>query len=256
MQKRGQATLFIILGIILVAIVALIMFSKQANIYTPATQENLQGKMEAIEENIQDCLEDAAQEPLNRIMQQGGYLVTIPGSYRLWNDTSISYLCWNQEGQRPCMNRLLTREHMQDQLDVAIKQNVETCLNVQEEADLIQTYDLILPKDYNAKTTIEQDKVLATLEYPITLRSKSGDAQVSRKEFTKIFNVPLGELYDVSQDIVNAEATGFFDPLTYMLSKYSRYTIYTQKPYPDTVYRIKLREGSHVFQMAIQGEAA
>lgn len=256
MQKRGQATLFIILGIIIVAAVALILFSKQAHIYTPATQENLQGKMEAIEASIQDCLDEAAQDPINRIAMQGGYLAVIPGSYRLWNDTTISYLCWNQQGQRACMNRMLTLEYMQEQLDVAIKQQVETCLDVQGEGDIIQTYEIVTPKDYSVKTTIEQDKTLVMLNYPLTLKSKTGEAKVTRKEFTKTFDVPLGELYGVSQDIVNAEATGFFDSLTYMLSKYSRYTIYTQKPYPDTIYQIKLREGSYIFQMAIQGEAA
>ncbi len=256
MQKRGQVTLFIILGIIVVALVALIMFSKQANIYTPATQENLQGKMDAIEQNIQDCLEDASGEPLNRIAQQGGYLTVIPGSYRLWNDSTISYLCWNQQGQRQCMNRMLTRAYMQEQLNVAIKQQVETCLDVQGEGDLIKTYDMVLPKDFSIDTVIGQDKVMVEMNYPITLKSKTADTQVSKKLFTKIFNVPLGDLYDVSQDIVNAEATAFFDPLMYMLSKYSKYTIYTQKPYPDTIYQIKLREGSYVFQMAIQGEPA
>jgi len=256
MTKRGQVTLFIILGIIITALVALMLFSKQANIYTPATQENLQSKMESIEKNIEDCLEDAASEPLYRIAQQGGYLTVIQGSYRLWNDSMISYLCWNQEQTRACMNRMLTLAHMQDQLNVAIKQQVETCLDVQGEADLIKTFDIIAPKDYKVDTAIRQDKTEVSLDYPVTLRAKSGDTQVSKKQFTKTFNIPLGELYDVSQDIANAEATGFFDPLVYMLAKYSRYTIYTQKPYPDTIYQIKLREGSYVFQMAIQGEAA
>jgi hypothetical protein len=39
-----------------------------------------------------------------------------------------------------------------------------------------------------------------------------------------------------------------------MLSKLSRYTIYKNKPYPDVLYQIKLREGDYVFQFAIQGE--
>ncbi len=256
MQRRGQVTLFIILGIILVVIVGIILFSRQANIYTPATQENLQAKLEAIKNHITDCMDEASQDPINRIAQQGGYLITIPGSYRLWNDTTISYLCWNQANQRACMNRMLTKEHMQDQLNIAIKQQIETCLDVQGEADLIQSYDLLLPKDFDVKTAITKSSVLVTLDYPITLKSKSGDTKVSKEEFTKTINVPLGDLYEVSQEIVNAEATGFFDSLTYMLSKYSKYTIYTHKPYPDTLYQIKLREGGYVFQMAIQGESA
>jgi hypothetical protein len=225
-------------------------------IYTPATQENLQGKMDSIERSIEDCLGKASQAPIYKIAEQGGYLSVIPGSYRLWNDSTISYLCWNMDGTRQCMNRMLTKEHMQNQLNIAIKQEVETCLNVQEEGDLIQTYNILLPNDFDIETTISADKVLIALDYPVTLQAKSGDSKVTKKDFKKIFSVPLGELYDVSQDIVNAETTGLFDPLIYMLSKYSRYTVYTQKPYPDTIYQIKLREGTYVFQMAVQGESA
>jgi len=256
MQKKGQVTLFIILGIILAVIIGLILFSRQANIYTPATQENLQEKLSSIQNHILDCLDEASKDPINRIAQQGGYLTVIPDSYRLWNDSTISYLCWNQVNQIACRNRMLTLQTMQDQLDIAIKQQIETCLDVQGESDLIQTYDVLLPKDFDVKTEITTDNVLVTLDYPITLRAKSGDTKVSEKEFTQTIDVPLGDLYEVSQEIVNAKATGFFDSLTYMLSKYSKYTIYTHTPYPDTIYQIKLREGSYVFQMAIQGEAA
>jgi len=74
-------------------------------------------------------------------------------------------------------------------------------------------------------------------------------------EFMFSVDAPLGELYDVSVDIVNDHAGyGGFDPLIYMLSKLSRYTIYQEKPYPDTVYQVKLREDDFVFQFVIQGE--
>ena len=36
----------------------------------------------------------------------------------------------------------------------------------------------------------------------------------------------------------------------------SAYTIQMQKPYPDKIYQIKLREKDYVFQFAVEGESS
>ncbi len=258
MEKRGQVTVFIILGIIIVAVIVILLSLKPEIISTPATPENLNKVMNDINKHIKQCLAASAEEPLNRIALQGGYLNVPDESYRLWDDTTVSYLCYDLPNTDSCMNRMLTKKHMEDELENAVKEKVMQCLDVQEFASqgIIKTYDVLTkPDKLDLNLVINRDNVVIELKYPITLKSSKNGNDITRDKFTVIVDKPLGELYEVVQDILDAETTyGRFDTLTYMLSKLSRYTIYLHKPYPDKIYQVKLREKDYMFQFAIEGE--
>lgn len=256
MEKRGQVTVFVIIGIVVVALIVLLLAFRQQIIPTPATTENLNGIMDDIREHVTDCIEESAEGPLERIALQGGYLSVPAGSYRLWNDNTVSFLCFNQQDTERCMNRLLTRENMEEQLSEAVLQNLAGCIDVQDfSSGIIKTFDVVTPNPMELTTSITRDQVVFDLNYPVTLRSSSTDNIVRETEFSVPVEVPLGELYEVALDILDAETSiGRFDTLTYMLAKMSRYTIYLNKPYPDKVYQVKLRDGDYIFQFAVEGE--
>lgn len=253
MEKRGQVTIFVILGIVIVALVVL-LFAFREDIVPSTGAENLNSILNDIDKHIKDCMEGAAEGPLERIALQGGYLSVPPESYRLWNDNTISYLCYDQPGVEWCMNRLLTREHMEEELAAAIKEEMLQCVDVEGVAGgIIKRYDIIVKPPMELAVTITGSTVLLELNYPVTL--KSSEATASETTFTVPIEKPLGELYDVAQDILEGETSiGRFDTLTYMLSKMSKYTIYLHKPYPDKIYQVKLREGDYMFQFAVEGE--
>lgn len=250
MEKKGQITVFVIIGIVIVSLIVM-LYAFRTKISLPFVAVNLQDEMQEVKGEIQDCLKNSASEPVERIGLQGGYLSPPPGSYRLFNDTTVSYLCYNQVGKPTCTNRLLTLENMQDDLLNAIEEALPECLEV----DVPGSVELQLPDTYKVKTDIQASKVVVVLDYPITLVNKRSGDELTEKEFTATVDAPLGDLYNVAMDIVDSEATGGrFDVLTYVLSKISKYTIYPHKPYPDKLYQIKLREGSYIFQMAIEDE--
>jgi len=258
MDKRGQITIFVIIGIVVVALIVLLLAFRKEIIPTSATTENLNGIMDDIRDHIAECIEESAEGPLERIALQGGYLVVPAGSYRLWNDNTVSFLCYNQEDTERCMNRLLTREKMEEQLSEAVKQELASCIDIQGfSSGIIKTFDVVISQPMKLTTSIMKDQVLFELNYPVTLKSKSSDNIVTEKEFSVPVEVPLGELYEVVLDIIDAETSiGRFDTLTYMLAKMSRYTIYLDKPYPDKIYQIKLRDGDYTFQFAVEGESS
>jgi len=250
MKKKGQITVFVIIGIVIVALIVL-LYAFRTKISVPFIQVNLQDEMLEFRSELQQCIEDSASGPIERIGLQGGYLSTPPGSYRLFNDVPISYLCYNQIGKPTCTNRMLTLESMEEQLSGAIEEALPLCMDI----DVSGGVELQLPNTYKVETDIQPTKVLATLYYPITLVNKKTGDELSEMEFTATVNAPLGDLYDVAMDIVDSEAVGGrFDVLTYVLSKMSKYTIYPHKPYPDKIYQIKLREGNYLFQMAVEDE--
>lgn len=254
-NKRGQVTLFVILGIVIVALIVLLLAFRKDIMPKTGSLENLEEVMRNIDKGIKGCMAQSAEEPIKRIGLQGGYLSTPEGSYRRWNDYPISYLCYNMANTEACRNRFLTVGNMEEQLAAAIKENMAKCFAVEEFADLglIKTIEVMPVDNFDVKTTISKDIVTVELNAKVEVKG-SGGSKVKDK-FEVPIRSPLGELYDVSQDILDAETTlGRFDQLTYMLAKMSRYTIYVQKPYPDKIYQIKLREKDYIFQFAVEGE--
>ena len=230
MNKRGQATLFIILGIVLVVLVVLYFVGVQQKIIPPILGgSSANEEMNDVENHIKGCLEEVGNDYVTILGLQGGYLSPDEGTYRLYDDSKISYLCWNQVDTKTCTNRMLTEESMETELKQAMESALNTCVNVY---------------DYSSDATIAED-------WDLTV-----DIQRSSVDFVLYYPVQIVKGDDVaSQDVVNDHAIyGDFEQLIYMLSKLSRYTIYKNKPYPDVLYQVKLREGDYVFQFAIQGE--
>ena len=105
----------------------------------------------------------------------------------------------------------------------------------------------------NIDISIGLDRVIVDLNQP--LRLTKGDEVIEQSIFTESFSYPLGRLYDVSQDIVNAEATlGSFDQLPYILAHKGTYIIDKKKPYPDILYILTTKDSPYIFQFFIEGE--
>jgi hypothetical protein len=250
MKKRGQSTIFIIIGIVIVLLVALYIVGTQTKIIPPLLGGgSAVDQMNDIDTHVTECLQDIGDDYLTQIALQGGYLSVPSDSYRLYNDTTISYLCYNQINSATCSNRMLTVAQMEQELEDTISSALETCINVHDYSDDITS----IAESWVLEIDVYQTSVDFLLTYPVEI---SKDEEVIKiDEFTHTADVPLGELYDVSMDIVNQEASlGDFDQLIYMLQKFSKYTIYKLRPYPDKIYQVKFREDDYLFQFAIQGE--
>ena len=250
MDKRGQATVFIIIGIVIVVIVALYIVGTQTKIIPPLLGGgSAQDQMNDVDNHITECLEDVGEDYIVQIALQGGYLATPETSYRLYNDSTVSYLCYNQINSATCSNRMLTVAHMEEELEETITSALETCINVYDYSDDISS----IANEWTLEVEILPYNVDLTLDYPVEI--SKDESTLKEEEFSVSFDYPLGELYDVAMDVVNDEASlGEFDQLVYMLQKLSRYTIYKYRPYPDKIYQVKLREGDFIFQFAIEGE--
>src|SRR3989344_5734226 len=132
MKKRGQITIFAIIGIIIVAAILLVLYLKgQLNIPILGTG-TAQERINDIKDHIQGCIEEVGDEPIKRIALQGGHLLTPEGTYRKRNDIPISYLCYNIPDSNTCSNRLLLMDDMEEELEKAIDLNLNTCINLEQ----------------------------------------------------------------------------------------------------------------------------
>lgn len=250
MEKRGQATTFVIVGITILAVVILIFYLRGQFFFGPFLPRNVDDRFDALRGHIQDCLAEISPGYIERIGLQGGHLSTPQDTYRLHDDIPVSYLCYDIPDTPQCSTRMLTRQDMEEELSDAIAQSLATCLQLQRfrgggVALTVGTSDV--------STEIGDDVTIVTLHLPVTLQKD--DRVVNEDTFSKGFTYPLGRLYEVARDILDVESEfGEFEQLSYMLVHKGQFIIDKKKPYPDKLYILRTKDSPYMFQFFVQGE--
>ena len=95
MSKRGQITLFVILGVIIIGAIALGLYFRQQIVSTQTLKEvaltsELPPDLELLKEEIQACANTVSDEALYFVGQQGGYFLVPDNSIQV-EDTAIAY---------------------------------------------------------------------------------------------------------------------------------------------------------------------
>src|SRR3989344_969987 len=113
--KRGQVTVFIILGIIIIAIIGVTYFviSQRAE---QVKKEAIfdQSKLQPLKDYVESCIEQEGLKALDLIGKQGGDID--PGLYQYYFDNKISYLC-HTNSFNVCNNRRPNLvQHMENEL--------------------------------------------------------------------------------------------------------------------------------------------
>lgn len=261
MRNRGQVTIFIVLAIIILSIIFLFLFLRTKIYIGPATAENLMKEFPQISAHIEDCLSAAVTRSVFTLAEQGGYIELKEGTFKRIKGQPINYLCYNLPNEQTCMNRMLTKSQLVQELKKAVMPGLSSCLNIKsfEKAGYSLEFGAIPEPLINLGT----DTITARLEYRITIKKDTAQASIS--SFSTSVDLPLGRLYSASQDIIKAETLlGTFNTLIYSMAK-SRltnklYTVALQQPYPDKLYILKIAdtptsENPLIFQFLIQGEA-
>ncbi len=256
MNKKAQVTMFIIIGIVIVVLAALLIYLKDIIFFAPSTVEDLSVECEEIQDHIKECVEFVSEQPIKTIGLQGGYLVTAEDTYRLYNGSRVSYLCFNMRDKTQCRNRMLQESDMEEQLQSTIQQSLKECINVKGFESARTPYNVIPAQDYETTININLDEIEVDVNYPIKLKSKRSALEVDCNPHTvHDLDYPLGRIFNVVLDIVDSEAEyGEFEQLVYMLAKKGQFMIYKERPYPDKIYRIKTKDNPYVFQFFIEGE--
>jgi len=258
-MKKGQVTIFIILGIIILAAIILFFFIKSKFYFGPVTQERLQQEFPAIKEHIENCLKQEAEPLIRKIGLQGGFLEPPEDTFRYYKGDKISYLCYNIPNSKRCSNRALLKSQMENELKTEIKKRLASCIDIDS---FKKTGYSLEYATMDLDVSIGQDSVILNLNFPITI--KKDNTQVTESKFKAKINYPLGRLYNAAQDIISAEAlVGVFDTTIYSFLKTKAtnvpYIVKKLQPYPDKLYILKIKDvpsdkNPFIFQFFIQGE--
>ncbi len=256
MKKRGQLTIFIIVGILLVASVSLFFLSRAGFI-----PQLLGGKPETSANVFLDsCLEEEIDEAIKIISLQGGYISNPLNKTFTFTDegvaNDISYLCYNQ-GIGFCINQeLVLLKHLEDEIKNYIEEDVENCFIEMIDSFNRQRFEVGVGPNSGLNSfevELNSKEVIVQTDSKVTL-TKSGESS-TQKNFRVSVNTRLYELANVVQEIVNKEATKCdFDHFGYM-GLYKEFTIDKPTKLPDStqIYRIEYKDTGEKFRFAVRG---
>lgn len=253
MQKRGQVTIFIIIGVLLIAAVAL-FFLFQKGVKIPG----ISGGAKEVTPTpfLQTCLENKILESVEILSYQGGYLNPSPSKrFKFENEDSyynISYLCYTSSYYEPCLNQkpMLIKD-IKEEISNYISQEVEICmselvLNLEEEGYVVNAqyggFDIELAP---GKITANIDALITSTKAEETSTRENFEISVPTDFYTVII---------VGQEIVSQEARFCnFEYLGFMLT-YPEFEIdYFRTQDSSVIYTVKSKATSELFRFAIRG---
>ena len=253
MYKRGQLTIFIIVGILLVATTVL-FFLLRSGVIAP----NLGGgaKEAGPTSFLQSCIEDEIKTTVDILSIQGGYINPVLSKRFKFEDEdqyhNISYLCYTQSYYTPCLNQQpMLLQHIKNEITLQISEEVEICfnelvLNLEDDGFVVDAaYGGYEVKLTPGRIIIDIDAEITTTKTDQT--SKQENFQISVP--TKLYNIAV-----VAQEIISQEARFCnFEYLGYMLT-YPEFSIdYFRAQDATIIYTVGHVDTNDKFRFAVKG---
>lgn len=244
-MKRGQITIFVILGIVILFLL-LIFLLRRGNDVTP--EFNNAESASAIRGLVSDCVGESLERLLRRAGANGGqldishlhqsanawesdlvlfppqkvpywtHLRPCPGSDLGCEDSAQPPLCKLGSG---CPLGSYGEKSLQEQLEIALPGELLQCLNAFESVS--QLYEVELKGEPEAEVLFSGEGVIATINMPLSIQDIATGEKYNLNEFSGSVDLDLGRVYSLANDIANAERnTSFLEDLTiHLISIYS-----------------------------------
>jgi hypothetical protein len=249
MEKKGQVTIFIIVGILIVGLILLFfLFKDSINLPTIGGEEKNPSSY------LESCLEENVKEGINLLLLQGGKIS--PNSYKSFKfegeePKNISYLCYNSQDYLPCVNQEpMLIKTLENEMYNYIETDVEECFDSLTSNLKKQRYNV--DATYRKfEINLDEEGIKINIDAKITL-TKS-DETSTQENFEIIIPSEMREIAIVAGEIINKEASTC-DFNHYDMPKYKQVEITPYKTSDSSeIYKIKHKESEEEFRFAIKG---
>lgn len=212
-SNKGQVTVFIILGIVLVLVVALVIIL-QTEVVKVAPGKIIPSDKEKVERFITSCIEDIGEDALFAAGLQGGY-VEVPqdiaqdGSshLKLTPVTVVPYWAYGTFVDIP------TLDQTKVQVDRYIEDNLREC--VFGDAAFQETFNFVERTGITADTVFSNGKTTFNVEWELEIRDKVGKLVTELLDHVAESQIKFKTVYETAKHIVNTElSTLKFEDLT------------------------------------------
>lgn len=226
-DKRGQLTVFIIIGITILVAGALFYFvEERTSVFNPDVI--IPGEAAPVKEYLDQCIQNTAEKGLIIIGQQGGY-IDIPEriqrnpssylSYDPFNIIKIPYWQYKSESRIPPL------DYIRKDLEEFINSNVSECaLGLEEFSDEMD----IKTGDISSKVEFTDDNVIVEVRLPVKIYDKRTGKKIKIRDFRTIIPVRLKRIHELANATLSAEVSHeFLENLTINLMAAHPYIPFT-----------------------------
>jgi hypothetical protein len=240
MEKRGQVTIFIILGIIIVVAGVLVYM------FYPQIKATFGFQLENPNAFLQSCLEEDINNAVRTLALQGGSIE--PEHYYTYLGNDVEYLCYTNEYYEKCvMQQPLLKRHIELEIKEEIKEEVTDCLTEMERAFKGQGYNVVLRRaDYSVELLPKRVVLLSN-----SSMSLKKEDTVTYSSFSMSVNNNIYELTAISLSILNSEAAYGDAEITTYMNYYPDLKVEKKKESEGTtIYILTDRNTGDKFQFA------
>ena len=202
-SKKGQITVFIILGILLLLALILVLTLK-SEIFAFKTEEIIPTEKGKVENFIITCMDQIGEDALFKIGVQGGY-IEIPEqiardqgrSIVLSPFISLPYWAIGPTTYIPSLDEIKER------MDIYMEENLRECLFEMDAFN--EKYDLIEKSDITADTKIVDAKVIFGVHWDIEVKNKAGEVVSEVIDHIAESPVKLKRLHETAVTVIEKE---------------------------------------------------
>lgn len=241
-NKRGQLTIFIILGLLFL-IVLIVLFSR-GNVGTFFVSKTPF-------QEVEECAKVSVQESIDILSLQGGSIE--PENYYLYEGNQIEYLCYTEENLKNCVTQKpILKTSIEDEIKSYVDPKIRSCLNSLTESLEDRGYSVSM-KNPVIDIEIIADNILVDMDIDLRI-TKDGTESYSNVRTgvkSKIYNFVI-----IASSIMNWETNfGDSETLNYMLY-YPSLKVEKKKQGDGTkIYILTDRESEEKFMFAIRSFA-
>jgi len=240
-QKKGQVTIFIILGIVIVLAILAVFFFREDII------QIFKGDVE-VQIQISSCVKEAIEPSIPKILDNAGDLE--PELKIRYHGEEYNYLCYQKSDYLSCINtHPLLKKTATEALIEDTQEKVENCFTEVIEDLEARGYD-VEEGELGYFLKLVPGDIIVTLKK--TLEISREDTTESYEDFSFEITSRTYELLSLNSEIVNQEAQYcYFDYNSYMLL-YPKYTI-TRTDYNfSKIYTILHEETNEKTKFAVR----
>ena len=226
MNKRGQATIFIIIAVVIVVGIIILFF------LAPDLGFNLRGEI-VPNEFLQEKIQDSVNSEIEILAKQGGY--SNPEGAILYRGNNVKYLCYTAQYYLPCrVQQPMIKEHFEEELNSAVEQSVKENVGSLKSEYERRGFSVSGPETVESSVKIVPGEIRIDVKAPMTVTK---DVTQNFNEFNIEMESQMYDLLMLATSIIDFEST-------YGDSETSLYMQY----YPNLdIQKIKLGDGSTIY---------
>ena len=182
-QKRGQLTLFIIIGIVIIASILTLLF-----VYNPSFLDSFRPIV------VPDTFEYCVKQGVDGIVDDLALTAGFTGSYfnKTYQGVAVPYACYTEEYYKPCVVQVpFLEEEFKDSFLVLAEEEIENCFNDYVEEFTRQGY-AVSAGEIEVELELQMDKLDVAISAPLVI--SDGNATTTLEDYT--LEIPT-EIYNV-----------------------------------------------------------